>query len=896
MVLQAGFRLGTYEVMGLLGAGGMGEVYAARDTTLGRCVALKVLPERFSSDPQRLDRFRREARVLASLNHPCIAAIYGLEGDASTPVLVLELVAGPTLADRIAEGPLPTDDVLRIARQTANALESAHEQGIIHRDLKPSNIKLRPDGTVKLLDFGLAKILDPSRTGTRRDEPTVTAPLDVIMGTAAYMSPEQARGQAIDRRADIWAFGCVLYEMITGLRPFGGDAPSQTIAHVVGSEPDWAMLPEGLPPALQACVRGCLRKDPKERVRDIGDVRLALESSFEIMRGSEANGPRPVQRETWRRALRWVAVTLIASAATGVAGWRLASVRDDRPIEFLVHPPDGGQFERRSMAPLPALSRDGRYLAFVAPLKSRSVVWVQALGDLQARALPGSEEAVFPFWSPEADFIGFAGGGRLKKIAVSGSHAPQDLCTCDAAWGGTWSANGTVIFAGDSGLYRVSAAGGDPVSLTRVDRARGEFSHRYPFMLPDGRRFLYLVRSTEDAQRGVYLGSLDEPGLKQPLVPDDSNASYGIGPNRQMYLFFVRGFNLLAQPFDLSRGVTGDAIVVARSIIPGETGRFAPFAAGGRTLVYRQRPLAQTRLVWRDRRGDPGGTIGRPGADYAYPALSPDGTRLAIAHRDPATGHRDIWVIDIDRPPVEERLTEDPVTAGFPLWAPDGSKVLYASTRSGPWDLYWRSTNENGGAESLFHAPTSEPLAGLGLAAELGVNGRPRDITVDGRFLLFSRQRDLWMRSLDGTSRSHLLVRGSHGRVSPDGRWLAYTSTERGARDVYVTTFPTPTNRWRISTAGGEDPQWRRDGTELYYIAADQALTAVAIRDAAGTGSFEHVVPETLFRAPFDRFSLDFGSGYCPAPDGGRFLVLESLHDEAPLLTATINWSPGRAH
>jgi eukaryotic-like serine/threonine-protein kinase len=806
-----------------------------------------------------------------------------LEDSADVQALVLELVDGPTLADRIAQGPIPLDEALPLAQQIARALESAHDRGIIHRDLKPPNIKLRPDGTVKVLDFGLAKAWDPKGTGARVDDPTLTAPSGMVMGTPAYMSPEQARGQPVDTRADIWAFGCVVYEMLTGERPFGGADTSQTIASVIGLEPDWAKLPPALSPVLRKYLRACLRKDPTQRVRDMGDVRLALEGAFDVQpaidESTRTHAPGP---EPWRRTLTWMFGTIIVSVAVVVAMRWLPGARDDRPITFVVHAPQGSQFGRWTMAPLPALSHDGRHLAFVAQLDSRPVLWIQTLGDMRARALPGSDDALFPFWSPDADFVGFAAAGRLQKIAVSGDRAPQDVCICDAVFGGSWSAKGTIVFAGSAGLYRVSAGGGEPVMLTKVDQSLGEFSHRFPVLLPDNRRFLYLVRSTQDAHRGLYLGALDEPGLKRRLLPDDSNGSFGVGPDGDHYLFFIRDLELLAQRFDMSRGqLTGDAAVVAHQVIPGESGRFAPFAVAGRTLVYRRIDLSQTRLRWMDRRGVPGGTVGRAGEAYAYPSLSPDGKRLAVAKWDSRTGKRDIWLIDIGRG-HHERLTADPVTAAFPLWTPNGDKVIFGSPRSGPWEIYSRSPDGVGGEESLLSTPNPEP-------------GFPRDMTRDGKFLLLGSLRRLWVQPLDGQSPPYVLATASHARVSPDGRWVAYTGTERDERNVYVTTFPKPSNRWRISSDGGEDAQWRKDGKELYYVSTDQTLMAVPVPDAPGAHAFDGVIPQILFRASFDRYSLDFGSAYSPAPDGQRFIVLENLHNEPPLLNVAINWtSDGR--
>jgi hypothetical protein len=615
-------------------------------------------------------------------------------------------------------------------------------------------------------------------------------------------------------------------------------------------------------------------------MRDIGDARLALQGAFE-----PRAAPASDRLAASPRGRRLVLVSIVAmigvAVATAMIVRNLAS-GEEQPITFVIQPPPGVQFERRTMAPLPALSADGRQLAFVAPLDSKPVVWIQTLGELTARPLPGTEEASFPFWSPDSQFVGFSAVGRLKKVPVSGDGAPQELCTCDAPYSATWSVDGTVVFAGMHGLYRVSSAGGQPVAVTRVDESRGEFSHRFPFVLPDGRRFLYLVRSTKERSRGIFVGSLDEPALKRRLVPDESIASIGLDAQGRPYLFFVRDLALLAHRFDLARGeLTGTAVVVARQVIPGEAGRFAPFAVARRALVYRRTTLSQTRLLWRDRRGVPGGIVGEPGPEYSFPALSPDGKRLAVGRRDPRTGRRDIWLIDLARGRME-KLTDDPVSAGFPLWAANGSRIFFASPRAGPWEVYSQSAHGFGEDERLRDAAMPAPE-----------RANPRDITSDG-LLLFQGNRGLWMQPLDGSSAPHPLLAASHGRVSPDGRWLAYTAPiEGGTREVYVTTFPEPSRRWRISAAGGEDPQWRRDGSELFYVAGDSTLMAVAVGHAARTSSFDGVPSQVLFPAPFERGSLEFGSAYAPSADGQRFLLVESLRDEESLLVATMNWDGG---
>jgi Tol biopolymer transport system component len=853
----------------------MGEVYAARDGRLGRLVALKVLPERFSSHPDRLARFEREARVLAALSHPHIAAIHGLyEGDGVS-ALVLEMVDGPTLADRLAAGPIPIDEALALAAQIAGALEAAHQHGFIHRDLKPSNIKIRADGTIKLLDFGLAKALDPMLPGGDLNDATVSGVSGVAIGTPAYMAPEQARGLAIDKRVDIWAFGCVLYEMLTGQQPFVSEESSGEQMAGSSLEPAWTLLPD-IPPAVRMLLAGCLRADPRLRIRDIGDVRLALSGHLDLTAGADDRRERISILATLRSAV--ILATAVLLAFVGVTTWQnVAADRRTRAITFLLDAPDGSRFDRTIGAPAPALSPDGLRLAFIAPYEARPVIWVQTVGAMDARPLPGSEDARLPFWSPDGQFIGFNWRGRLKKLAVTGDRAPQDLCACAAMYGAAWSADDTLIVAGATGLVRVRAGEDESIQLTQLDASRNESSHQSPVLLPGGRRFVYLVRSAQEDQRGLYLGSLDDPTLKQRVLPDDSNAAFALDAANHGYLFFVRDRTLLAQRFDPSRGeVTGDAIVVVRPIVPGEGYRIAAFSASAGTVVYRRWIAPHNRLVWVDRRGTPQGTIGPERVDYDYIALSPDTRYAAVALRDWISGKRDIWLVDTARP-VTDQFTLNSPEAGFPVWTPDGDRIIYASTQTGTWDLHARALK--GTKTEVYLFAQKSTLSGPNY---------PSSITPDGRFVLFRSNTHLWMLALNEERKLHRLLAAIDGRVSPNGRWLAYTSVEAGQRQVYVTTFPTPGDRWRVSIAGGQDPQWRRDGKELYYVAEDHTLTAVPV---TAEGTFQAGTPDLLFRPAFDPQSVTFGSVYAPAPDGQRFLIIEHMRKDDPVLVVTTNWS-----
>ena len=579
---------------------------------------------------------------------------------------------------------------------------------------------------------------------------------------------------------------------------------------------------------------------------------------------------------------------MLGAAVVLVSG-KVLRPSDSRPISFDLHPPAGSTFARSPMSPAPALSRDGQQLAFVARLKSKPVLWVQTIGQGPARPLSGTEDAQFPFWSPDAQFVGFTTlDGRLKKIAVSGDRAPQELCTCYASFGGTWSADDTVLFAGATGLFRVAAGGGgaEPVVWTHIDASRGEYSHRFPVLSPDGKHFVYLVRSSDEERRGLYLGSLDDQTLKKRLVPDDSNAAFGIGANGQLYLFFGRDSSLIAQPLDVPRGALfGSGVVMGRPVRVAAAGRLAAFAVGGRTLVYRLSSIAPNRLVWVDRSGTRGATVGTAGAEYAFPALAPDGARLAVARSDANTGIRNIWLIDLQRA-KEEQLTDDPLDAHFPQWTANG-RIVFGSPVEARWDIFWRWGDGTRGDRALFHPP---PGSNTGVT---GRDGWVRDVTRDERFLLYGANNALWVQRLDEASEPSRLLEADHARVSPDGRWLAYTSVERGEQEIYVTTFPTATRRWRISVDGGRDPQWRSNGSQLYDVANGRDLMAADVSEAIHRGNFDKVVPQPLFRASFDGFSLDFGSAYSPARDGRRFLVVEEVEGHEPVLNVRLNWVPG---
>jgi len=890
--VDPGTALGPYLIDCRLGAGGMGEVFRATDTRLNRPVAVKTLPMHLALDEHKRARFGREAKAVAALAHPHICTLYDVGRQGLVDYIVMEYLEGDTLAARLEKGPLPLDVALTHAIEIASALDHAHRHGIIHRDLKPANIMLTGGGA-KLLDFGLAKF-----------KATATAPVGdadvtahgMIVGTVRYMSPEQIQGQETDARSDLFSFGSILYEMLTGKRAFEGTTAPVVGAALIEREPPTAPLLQSQPP-LDHIVRRCLVKNPNERWQTATDVVHELkwvqrsrqstptdhEPTLPAREAIEPHGTVLPLRRNVRVALPWVAAVIGAVAlGVGMETWTGRGSQDP-PLTFLIDAPEGASFGLATMLPTPALSPDGRHLAFTADSQSQSSLWVQTLGSLDARLLTVTSQAAsqtaFPFWSPDGRFVAFGAAGRLKRIPVVGGGASQDLATLDGVLaGGAWSRNGTIIFSDATGLFRVSSTGGDKTRVTEIDKTRDEIAHRFPVLLPDGERFIYLVVGTRDEHQGLYLGSLRDPQLKRRVVATDANGALGIGPDGKDHLFFVRDSTLLAQPFDSSRGeLNGDPVAVVRPIEPGEGGRFAPFAVSGRVLVYRPRFRPKTRLVWLDRRGIPAGTLGVPGTYYRSPSLSPDETKVAVSHLDERTGVEDVWWFDLARG-VNERLTTERVAARYPTWFPDGSGVVFLAPRDNLWRLIANSIPASGNERLLFTGPQTIM--------------RIRDLTPDGRLLLFQRNNDLWALPLDAGREEYPLIATpateNHGRVSPNGRWLAFTSNVTGESQVYVTSFPVPGERIRISQTGGSDPQWRNDGRELFFVSTDGTFTAVPVQSDQ---TFVYGTPESLFRASFEPFSLTFGSVYAPARDGKRFLVVEVVEADEPRLTAAINWT-----
>jgi eukaryotic-like serine/threonine-protein kinase len=893
MAIPSGTKLGSYEVTLQVGAGGMGEVYQAHDTKLGRDVAIKVLPEAFANDPERLSRFQREAKMLAALNHPNIATIFGLEQSRGTSYLVMELVPGETLQERVKrDGPVSVEETLAIAKQIAEALEAAHEKGIIHRDLKPANVKVTPEGKVKVLDFGLAKAFegDPSSVDIS-NSPTLSQAATmqgVILGTAAYMSPEQARGRAVNKATDIWAFGCVLYEMLCGHKPFDGEDVTEILASVVKTEPDWSGLPEATPQAIRVLLRRCLRKDRRQRLQDATGIRIEIE---DVLSGAIPSAapvqavaePKPQLPFGW---MALAAVLFVALASLAFVHFR-ESPATLQTIRFQLSGPENSNVNFFQLSP------DGQYLAFIEQKEGQAELWVRPLGSLEAQPLRGTDEATYPFWSPDSASIGFFAQGKLKKIAVTGGE-PQILCDAPAGRGGAWGADGVIIFSANIGgpLYRVSAAGGVPSQVTKMTGSISGDTDRYPEFLPDGHTFLYTRLSGKAETEGIYASSLEGT---QPvhLLPDESSSKFAsAGPSsRAGYLLFRRKSTLMAQPFDTSRLRTnGEMFPIAEKVGTNtNTGNVAFSASANGELAFRSGSVFDARqFVWMDRSGNQLGIVTKP-ATFISGALSPDEKQMVMSILPDATTG-DLWLQDITRA-VISRFTFEPGRSSEPIWSPDSSRIVYTRIIGPNFGIYQKPVNGAGAAELLKGG---------------GINLVATDWSPDGKFIVYSEYSDstnddLWLLPLEGDRKPILFLQTpfneSDGHFSPDGRWMTYMSNESGRDEVYVQTFPSTGSKWQVSTAGGRFPRWSKDGHELFYVAADQKLMTVAVKPgAAGSHSFEAGSPQPLFEIKSIPIQSPVVFPYQPSADGRRFLVDIPATGEgaAPTpITVVVNWQAG---
>jgi eukaryotic-like serine/threonine-protein kinase len=910
MAIAAGTRIGPYEVLSLLGAGGMGEVYRARDTTLHRDVAIKVLPDLFASDAERLARFTREAQTLAALNHPNIAHIHGLEANGGVRALVMELVEGEDLSQRLARGLVPLDEALPIAKQIAEALEAAHEQGIVHRDLKPANIKVRADGVVKVLDFGLAKALEPGTgsgdagSANLANSPTITSPAmtmrGMILGTAAYMAPEQAKGKPVDKRADIWAFGCVLFEMLTGRRAFQGDDVSTTLAAVLLKEPDWQALPSSTSVSLRALLTRCLTKDPKRRLRDIGEAGLRIDELLAGVADSEALPVVAPAPPAWRRVVPWAAVGVLALGATVIATVVALRPTGDAspapPVQFTIAPPENTSFGGppgggTGNAPHVAVSPDGQNVVFVARAQSTYQLWLRPIAALAARAIPGSEGGAFPFWSPDSRFIGFFADGKLKKVAIAGGP-PVTLCDAPTGRGGSWNRDNVILFSPSgigtelSGLLRVSSGGGVPTEATTIDPATGETHHRWPHFLPDGRHFLYTASTgtccPPSKPAMVRIGSLDPNEATVTLFQAESSASYASG-----HLLFARDETLMAQPFDPNtRQPTGGAFPLAEHVATEGSRYVGASVSENGTLVYAHGGAQSAlQLTWVDRAGRAIGTVG-DAAPYVNLWLSPDESRVAVSMATGSPANVDIWIIDLARN-IPLRLTFNPLTDGSPVWSPDGSRVAFESGQSGQASIRQRLVSGAAGDEPLLEG---SPVPGSRMQ-----NATPSDWSADGRFLAYTQRTssttsDVWVLPLFGDRKAFPLLQTefveSSAVFSPNGRWIAYTTNEARQPNVYVQPFPGAGGKYQVSRDGGSHPVWRADGKELFYLGPDATLMAVPVDT---TDQFDIGAPQALFPTAAPRFNTS--RVFAVTKDGQRFLVSARPQQASGTpLTVVINW------
>jgi serine/threonine protein kinase/WD40 repeat protein len=876
MPLVSGTKLGPYEIAEPLGAGGMGEVYRGRDTRLGRDVALKILSEAFASDTERMARFEREAKVLASLNHANIASIYGLEESNGTRALVMELVEGSTLAERIKQEGMPLEEVLPIAKQICEGLEYAHERGIIHRDLKPANVKITSDGAVKLLDFGLAKALECDTTAaTFPSSPTfsrLATQAGIILGTAAYMSPEQAKGKSVDRRTDIWAFGCVLYEMLTGEHPFDGETVTEVLAAVVRAEPEWSQLPTTTPDRVRELLRRCLKKDARQRLQAIGDARIALD---EAQDAGEPSGRAHVP-PSWRGVLPWVGATVLTLIAA-IAVYIVRSPNPSQTIVSEISAPQNTSFVfRGNFGGLPVLSPDGQRLVFVAAGSDKQQrLWVRQLSAATAQPLEGTEGAMFPFWSPDSRSLGFFANGNLNRIDATGGPAIA-IAEAPLGRGGAWSSDGTILYTPGTTtpIYRVAASGGTPQPVTKLSTARLETTHRWPQFLPDGKHFLFFARSTTDQNNATYAASVNggEPKL---LIRGDTSAVYA-PPG---YLLFVRQGTLMAQRFDADNmTLIGDAMPLAKNVevnLPVWRGAFTVSENG--LLVYHTESATQnTRLLWFDRTGKQMGETGAPG-DYGTLSLSPDGRRLAVTVR---ASSLNIWVYDLLRG-IPTRLTFSTGTNAQPWWAANGRTIVFVSDQGGQTHLYEKPADGTGTASPLVVDDAQESLPSF---------------SSDGRYLIFERQAashhlEIWSLPLFGDRKAFPVIQNQqfnmlHPALSPDGKWLAYMSAESGRPEVYVVPFVQGSGKWLVSTAGGRFPRWRHDGRELFYISLDNKIISAEIAVQGTSLVIGKVTP--LFQAnPVS----SAGWTYDVSSDGKKLVVVSEANEKtAEPLTLISNW------
>ena len=893
MTIIAGTKLGRYQIRSKIGAGGMGEVYRARDTQLGRDVAVKVLPSNYSVDEHRLSRFEQEASAASALNHPNILNVHDIGSHGGSPYVVSELLEGETLRTRVSGAPLAQRRAIDYALQIAHGLAAAHEKGIVHRDLKPDNIFIMKDGRVKILDFGIAKLTQPEGNQSQTEIPTRRVNTDpgVVIGTVGYMSPEQVRGKGVDHRSDIFSFGAILYEMLSGRRAFQGESAADTMSAILKEDaPDLSDTNQNISPALERLVNHCLEKNPEARFHSARDLAFAIEaisgSSGASSQTIAAMTSLPV-RARIRKQLPWIVATLLALALIAALPFVYMYLRNtpvSRPnvVRAMIPAPENAHllfFNQMAVSP------DGQRLAFVA-ISANGVqsLWLRPLAAASAQPLAGTEGASYPFWSPDGRFIGFFADGKLKKIEAAGGPA-QALCNAPSGRGGTWNRDGVIVFAPDynSALYRVPEAGGAPVPLP-LDKSRKEKVHHFPYFLPDGRHFLYRAGITiayaRDEGNGIYVGSLDSSEYKL-ILRADTYAVYASG-----HLLFWRDGALMAQPFDeQSLQLSGEAVPVAEQVQMNLSDVRAAFAASENGVLVFQIGAAVgtgSELWWFDRDGKREAKPQGEPIRGSNPRLSPDGQRIVVMRFDMQAGGTDLWLYDsaLTR---QTRFTFDPAFDSNPVWSPDGSRIAFSSDRKTRliYDIYQKDASGARDEELLFESNEYK---------------RPTSWSADGRFLAYTRlegaggKGDIWILPLSGERRPFPFIQTSqfdesHAQFSPDGRFVAYESDESGSRQVYVTFFPGPGGKQQVSTNGGEDPVWRRDGKELFFLSQGKLMAA----EVKTNGTSVEVSNAKLL---FDAHS-GFGgfAHYDVTRDGKRFIVATVGEGGSAPMNLVVNWT-----
>ena len=896
MAIAAGTRFNHYEILAPLGAGGMGEVYRAKDTRLDREVAIKVLPADFANDADRLKRFEQEARATSALNHPNILTVYDIGNHAGAPYLVAELLEGEELRAQLEAGALAPYKALEYAQQIASGLAAAHAKDIVHRDLKPENLFITHDERVKILDFGLAKLRPQRNEPAGSDIVTqkkITDP-GTVLGTVGYMSPEQVRGQEVDHRSDIFSFGMILHEMLSGKRAFTGESMADVMSAILKDEPPGlSETNTKISPQLEKLVRRCLEKKPERRFQSTSDLGFALEA----LPGSAGVPPAGVKSDEltpvglplhptgetpalpgWRARLSWIAAGVFAltTLAFGVAYFRRPAM-EAKAVRLLVNPPD-----KATRFDWPTISPDGRTLAFIATVEGKTQLWVRPLNSTIAKPLPGTEGANYPFWSPDSQFLAYSVSSQFKKIALAGGTSAF-LCSMPASEPGAWSQEGVILFRGIAGISRVSATGGAVTDVTTVDGSRGETSHVAPVFLPDGRNFLFFSNNADPARRGIYLTSLTGGEAKLLLPTDNRRFGLAINPAAQNegWLVFSRQSELLAQPFDLSRQqLKGTPLRLAEQVqSPDSYARFSLSATGELVMIEGS---TNQQLVWVDRTGKKLGTVGGAG-QYVIPRLSPDGQRLAVSQLDPQTQTNDVRLFDLARG-TNMRFTFNPAHDTYPLWSPDGSRLVWSSNRGGGLNFYQKASSGAGQDETLWQSAYQKDAM---------------DWSADGRFILYRETNpqtafDLWILPMEGERKPWpwLSTPASEGvgKFSPDGKWITYNSNESGRNEIYVQAFvpgaPASGGKWQISTQGGLQPHWRSDGRELYYRSADGNLMAVEVTLGA---EVKAGTPKVLFS--LNSLGAINNAGYTKTGDGQRFLFVTSAEDASvPPFTVVLNW------